>query len=69
VHADDTTLLFKVSVSDGSIDRLKDIEKGIEKATNHFSRSGLVINSSKPTIVVFQNPQRKLIKACKSSEV
>jgi hypothetical protein len=61
VYADDTTLLFKVKVSNGRIDRLADVELGIERAMGHFNRFGLVVNSKKTTIVLFHNPRRKLI--------
>ena len=61
VYADDTTLLFRVSVSDGIIDALENVEGGIEKAISHFNRFGLVVNSAKTTIVLFHNPHRKLI--------
>jgi hypothetical protein len=61
VYADDTTLLFRVSASKDRIDELEDVGMGIERAIGHFNRFGLVVNSSKTTIVLFHNPQRKLI--------
>jgi hypothetical protein len=69
VYADDTTLLFQVPASSCSIGDLANVGASIEKAISHFNKFGLVVNSSKTTLVLFHNPQRKLITDSMSIEV
>ena len=60
VYADDTTLLFEVSPNNVECD-LRNAAAEVERAIDYFNRFGLVVNSSKTTLVLFSTLQRELV--------
>lgn len=59
VYADDTTLLFRVS-PDTLNESLEAALDGVRLAVGLFSRLGLVVNSTKTSLVLFRTSQRGL---------
>ena len=65
-NADDTSLLFEVTVSDRKICDLGSVEK---RAISHFYWLGLVVDSAKNTVIFLHSPHRNFMTEDSDIEV